>query len=57
MELLGEATMVTMRLDGALVSVKAGKDFRIAIGDSVGVSIAPSICHIFASETGERIDA
>ena len=57
MELLGEATMVTMRLDGALISVKAGKEFRIAIGETARVSIVPAICHLFERETGERIDS
>lgn len=55
MELLGEATMVTMRMSGALVSVKAGKDYRIAIGDSVSVAVSADICHLFDSESGERI--
>lgn len=56
MELLGEATMVTMRITGALVSVKAGKEYRIAIGDPVSVSVPADICHLFDSESGERID-
>lgn len=56
MELLGEATMVTMRISGALVSVKAGKDYRIAIGDPVSVSVPADICHLFDSESGERIE-
>jgi len=56
MELLGEATMVTMRVAGALVSVKAGKDYRIDIGEQVGVSIPASICHLFNTESGERIE-
>jgi len=56
MELLGEATMVTMRISGALVSVKAGKDYRIAIGDPVTVSVPTEICHLFNSDTGERIE-
>lgn len=56
MELLGEATMVTMRISGALVSVKAGKDYRIAIGDSVAVSAPSDICHLFDSNSGERIE-
>ncbi len=56
MELLGEATMVTMRLAGALVSVKAGKEYRISIGEQVSVSVPPSICHLFDTESGERIE-
>lgn len=56
MELLGEATMVTMRISGALVSVKAGKEYRIDIGDPVAVSVPAEICHLFDSGSGERID-
>lgn len=56
MELLGEATMVTMRISGALVSVKAGKEYRIAIGDPVSVSVPAEICHLFDSESGERFE-
>ncbi len=55
MELLGEATMVTMRIGAALVSVKAAKDFRIGIGDTVNVSVPAAICHLFDSDTGQRI--
>jgi len=55
MELLGEATMVTMKIGSALVSVKAGKDFRVSIGDPVGVSVDANICHLFDTKTGERV--
>ncbi len=55
MELLGEATMVTMRIGAALVSVKAAKDFRIGIGDMVNVSVPAAICHLFDSDSGQRI--
>lgn len=56
MELLGEATMVTMRVAGALVSVKAAKDYRIAIGEQVGISVPASICQLFSSDSGIRIE-
>ncbi len=55
MELLGEATMVTMRAGGALLSVKAPKDFRADIGRTVHVSIPASICHLFDYQTGQRL--
>jgi multiple sugar transport system ATP-binding protein len=57
-ELLGDATMVTVRVaGGALVAVRAPKDFRAAIGDAVRFAIDPSICHLFDRETGTRIAA
>ncbi|MFO7921032.1 MAG: ABC transporter ATP-binding protein [Nioella sp.] len=54
-ELLGDATMLTARAGGALVSVKAGKEFRAEIGDTVSFSIPPAICHLFHHETGARL--
>lgn len=57
MELLGDATMITVKAGGALVSVKAHKDFRIEIDDQVELSIPAGICHLFNHETGMRIDA
>jgi multiple sugar transport system ATP-binding protein len=57
LELLGDATMVTMRAGGALVAVKAHKDFRAEIGTAVSVHIPPVICHLFDAKSGERLDA
>ncbi len=56
MELLGDATMVTVRAGGAMLAVKASKDYRVEIGEEVGFSIAPEICHFFNRQTGERIE-
>ena len=55
LELLGEATMVTMRVGGTIVSVKSSKEYRVEIGDPVHASIPASICHLFDLKTGERI--
>ncbi|WP_306119258.1 MULTISPECIES: sn-glycerol-3-phosphate ABC transporter ATP-binding protein UgpC [unclassified Roseitalea] len=54
-ELLGDATMITVRAGGALVSVKAPKDYRAEIDDSVALSVPASICHLFDKKTGARI--
>lgn len=54
-ELLGEATMIAMRVAGELVSIKVGKDYRAEIGDKVSVDIAPTACHLFDRSTGQRI--
>ncbi|MFP3385700.1 ABC transporter ATP-binding protein [Tritonibacter sp. SIMBA_163] len=54
LELLGDATMISVRVGGALVSVKADKTFRAEIGDPVSFSVPPAICHLFDAETGER---
>jgi multiple sugar transport system ATP-binding protein len=57
MELLGDATMVTVRAGGALVSVKADKAFRAAIGDPVAIEVPTKACHLFDAKTGDRVSA
>ena len=56
-ELLGEATMLSMRVAGELVSIKVGKDYRAEIGDVARVSIPASACHLFDRASGTRIIA
>ena len=55
LELLGDATMVTVRVAGELIAVRASKDFRASIGDLVQLSVPSHICHLFDAETGARI--
>ena len=57
LELLGDATMISVRIGGALVSVKADKSFRAEIDDMVTISVPPEICHLFEAGSGERIGA
>ena len=57
MELLGDATMVSIRIGDALVSVKASKDYRTEIGNEVSFSVPASICHLFDAKTGARYGA
>jgi multiple sugar transport system ATP-binding protein len=56
-ELLGDATMVTFRPGGTLVSVRTDKGFRAAIGDPAGLSIDPAKCHLYRRDDGIRIPA
>ena len=55
MELLGDATMVTVRAGSGMVAVKAAKDYRANIGEQVSISIPQAACHLFDSATGARI--
>lgn len=55
LELLGEATMVTMKVGKTIVSVKSGKDYRVEIGDAVQAHVPADICHLFDIQTGERL--
>jgi multiple sugar transport system ATP-binding protein len=56
MELLGDATMVSVRIGGALISVKADKSYRAEIGDTVSITVPYAQCHLFDAETGFRVD-
>jgi multiple sugar transport system ATP-binding protein len=55
MELLGDATTVSVRIGGALVSVKADKNYRAAIAETVSIEVPVEHCHLFEAETGARI--
>jgi multiple sugar transport system ATP-binding protein len=55
MELLGEASMVTMKAGGAIVAIKAEKDYMASIGDTVHASVPAAICHLFDKNSGERL--
>ncbi len=55
LELLGDATMVTVRIGGEFVAVRAPKDYRAEIGDPVSLAVPAGICHVFDGNTGERI--
>ncbi len=57
LELLGDATMVTIRAGGTMVTVKAPKDFRAEIGETVSISVPSPICHLFDHSTGARVTA
>ena len=55
LELLGDATMVTVRAAGTFVSVKAHKDYRAEIGDAVSISVPSGACHLFDTRTTTRV--
>ncbi|MCA3262578.1 MAG: ABC transporter ATP-binding protein [Telmatospirillum sp.] len=57
MELLGDSSMVTLQAGGALVAIKAAKDFEVAIGTQLCASVPSRICHLFDAATGQRIGA
>jgi len=55
LELLGEATMVTMKAGKTIVSVKSGKEYRVKIGEAVHAHVPANICHLFDIASGERL--
>ena len=56
LELLGDATMVTVKAGTSMVAVKAPKDYRADIDTPVAASIPADICHLFHAETGVRLE-
>jgi multiple sugar transport system ATP-binding protein len=54
-ELLGEASMISFRFGAALVSVRAAKDYRVAIADLLHINVPPEACHLYNSTSGVRI--
>jgi multiple sugar transport system ATP-binding protein len=57
MELLGDSSMVSMRVSGELVAIKAPKDYRAEIGQTVRATVPPHACHYFDRVTGVRLAA
>jgi multiple sugar transport system ATP-binding protein len=55
LELLGDATMATVRAGGAIVSIKCPKDFRAEIGTPFHATIPGDAVHLFDRESGSRI--
>lgn len=56
-ELLGDSSMITLLAGNGMSTVKADKDFSSDIGEAIGISVPASICHLFDTQTGFRIDA
>ena len=57
LELLGDATMVSVRIASALIAVKAEKTYQAEIDDKVSIRVPTESCHLFDAETGERLGA
>ena len=55
LEILGDATMVTVKIGQSLVSIKTEKDYRANIEDYVSIHIPSKKCHLFDHKTGDRI--
>jgi multiple sugar transport system ATP-binding protein len=54
-ELLGDASLATVRSGEALVTVKAEKTFRGTIGETIGFTVPRPAVHLFDAGTGERL--
>ena len=54
-ELLGDATMVTVRAGAAFLAIKTPKALRVAIGERVDIAIPADKIHLFDHATGARL--
>ena len=54
-ELTGDATLVTVKQGEVMVTAKAAKDYRSAMGARVGFSANAARCHLFDAGTQARI--
>ena len=54
-ELTGESVLVTVQVAGRRIAAKADRHTRKAIGETVGIRVAPSHVHLFDAASGERI--
>ncbi|MGQ0485160.1 MAG: ABC transporter ATP-binding protein [Hyphomicrobiales bacterium] len=54
-ELIGDHTLVTVKTDGDMLTVKAAKDFTAKPGDKAGVRLARDRLFVFDGATGARI--
>src|SRR6202789_2383493 len=54
-ELMGDHALVTCRIDGGTIAVKADKSFDRRDGAPIGVDFADASVHVFDKDTGARI--
>ena len=51
-ELLGDSTIVTLKIKNNLLHIKTSNNFSSKIGEIVSVKIRNDLCHFFDSKTG-----
>ena len=56
-EMLGDATLVSLRIGGTLVSARAPRTFSARIGDPIAFRVRPETCHLFDARSGRRVAA
>ncbi len=54
-ELIGDHTLVTLKIGSDFLTVKAAKDFSAGLGDSAGVTFAKDHLYVFEAESGKRL--
>jgi multiple sugar transport system ATP-binding protein len=54
-ELIGDHTLVTLKVNGEFLAVKAAKDFVAKLGEVVGVRFAKESMYLFDAVSGARV--
>ena len=54
-ELIGDHTLVTVKAEGGLLTVKAHKDYTAKLGDRVGIALDKASLFVFNAEGGARV--
>ena len=54
-ELTGESTLITLRLGGQFVTARAGKEYRVRIGEPCGFAASAQHCFLFDGQTQNRL--
>ncbi len=54
-EMLGDATLITIRVGHNYITAKAGKEVRTQIGEEIGMLFAPKRLYFFDADSEERI--
>jgi multiple sugar transport system ATP-binding protein len=47
---------VTVKANNQLISIKANKDYRVKIGETINVSVPIKKCHLFDINTGNILN-
>jgi multiple sugar transport system ATP-binding protein len=54
-ELIGDHTLVTVKIGSDFLTVKAAKDFTATVGENVGITVSKEHLYIFDGKSGERL--
>lgn len=54
-EMLGDATLITIRLGNNYITAKVGKEVRVQIGEEVGMMFKPEKLYFFDGDSQQRI--
>ena len=54
-ELIGDHTLITVKMSGGMLTVKAAKDYTGKTGEVVGIALQKSGLYVFEQDGGKRV--